>query len=124
MLEELTKEQLIEKVKQLRADNNALTAKNAKWKPLKACFVQNEKELESRIEESARTSKRWARSFNVAIHGMGTLLCQRNGAHPDRLPPVSREELARMLGDAVTASMAKEDEFEDIGRGEGEGEDW
>ena len=51
MLEELTKDQLIEKVKQLRAENGALIKENNRWEPVHRCFVANEKELEDRIRK-------------------------------------------------------------------------
>lgn len=68
MTENLTREQLIEEVKQLRAKNNALITQNARWEPLKACFVQNEKELETEL----RHLEQWKCSALRLLEDEGT----------------------------------------------------
>ena len=51
--ETLSRDELTERFKQLRAENGALLKENNRWKPLRRCFVANEKELEARIMELA-----------------------------------------------------------------------
>jgi hypothetical protein len=49
--ESLSREELIERFKQLRAENGALLKENNRWEPLRRGFVANEKKLEDRIRE-------------------------------------------------------------------------